>query len=231
MRVKTKGFLTGAIIILFMALFALLAVFINKPTTANAAVAWTNLLFDYSYFNDEELALSECGVMESSTLICGKNDISCSVRIQAQRDVYSPQTSGTATNYTNKQSFRIRTLSNFDIVRVSVVDKSDNIVANSTVNTCLMSLSEGEYTLSYTGTTTWVSEENPQKLQTVKVVCTLKLVVDVTPPVMISSIGGFEKVTAGSFSVIAFDEKTDAKLYYYNNKEFYNYSSNWYCDF
>ena len=50
MRVKTKGFLTGAIFIALMALVVLLAVFTDKPMAANAATTPKYAVaFDYTY--------------------------------------------------------------------------------------------------------------------------------------------------------------------------------------
>lgn len=216
MKVKTKGLLVGAIVVLFMAIFILLAVFTDNFITVRAETIQTpSVVFSYNYqMNNTQNVLSENNVEKSQEIRSSDDGKKCEVKFQLNTDVVVNSNNPIWINNVGSKSLRIRALSNFNIVEFEVKNNFGETIYLTTSNLCVVTLDEGEYSIIYKGLSNWWETVGEQKeIQSANIECTIKIYVDTTPPLIESSLNAFEVNTNTGFIVVSRDIN-DSKLYY-----------------
>ncbi len=157
MKTKTKGFLTGAAIVLFTALVVLLAVFTESPTTASAtSTPRYAVAFDYkaTYTYGAGGGVSQhpssgTGVYSASfTYGANKSNYTLSVNL------YGGSTSGAGAfengGYIDSTDITVEILSNVSMT-VTIKNSSGTSVGSGNKKATASNLTEGTYTVSISG--------------------------------------------------------------------------------
>ncbi len=216
MRVKTKGFLTGAVFVLFMALLVLLAVITDEPTTASAATTTTQTaIFSYTYHLDNaDNDLSENNVNKSQEIRSSDGGKKCEIAFQLNTDIVTNSDNEIWVNNVGIKSLQVRAKSNFNVVGFEVKNSFGETIYSCPINFCNVTLDDGEYSIIYKGFSTWTENVGEQReIISADIECTIKICVDTTPPIMESSLNTFEEDTNTGFIVIVKDINKP-KLYY-----------------
>ena len=162
MRVKTKGFLTGAIFIALMALVVLLAVFTDKPMAANAATTPKYAVaFDYTYKYTEG---SGGGVSNSGY---SGNDVYSTSFTSGNRQttsingvfLYGSGASGTATmtngGYIKSDSVNVELSVSGAKINVSILNADGKSIGSGKNKASASGLSDGAYKVSFSYSNAW----------------------------------------------------------------------------
>lgn len=190
--------------------------------TAYAATQSNLLCFDYEYFYKEsdndayQLRISEKGVTKTEALECGDFERTSEITFQAVNATAMTKQSDVepinALTFPSNPIFRA--ISNFSLIEMNIQDSYGMTFATSPSNIVRTTLTEGTYTLTYTGESSWnkTIDDRVYKVSS-KVICKIKIKVDCSPPDLTCSIGSFEVTTSEDFTVFASDD-TGVTLYY-----------------
>ena len=216
MKVKTKGFLTGTVFAVLTVLLALVIIFVPKgETTASAATQTQSVVFNYNYhINDSQNILSENNVEKTQKIRSSDDGKKCEVSFQLNTDIVLNSDNSIWVNNVGLKSLIIRALSNFNIVGFEVKNGFGESIYLSSSNLCVVTLDEGEYIITYKGSSNWWEIVGEQKvIKSANIECVINIFVDTTPPIIESSLNSFEVDTNTSFIVMAKDVNK-SKLYY-----------------
>ncbi len=216
MRAKTKGFLTGAVFVLVMVLLVLLAIITGEPTTASAETLSTQTaIFSYTYHIDNvDNDLSENNVMASREVRSSDDGKTCEVSFLFNTAVVTNSDEEIWINNVGSKFLRIRAVSNFNLVNFEVRNSIGISLYSVSTNIFNITIDDGEYLIVYKGCSTWAEMVDEQKVvRSANIECTIRLIVDTTPPIIESSLNAFEVDTNVGFVVITKDIN-ETKLYY-----------------
>ncbi|MCH5151054.1 MAG: hypothetical protein J1F65_00110 [Clostridiales bacterium] len=223
MVTKTRRTLT---IVLFLALVSLLTVLLFvQPINAKASAAQSEqrlLYFSYEYkYEVEELEGYDSSASKRNTdfaeqLLCGEESRQSVIYFQALTTSYwCDKDESIWVNSIGTNTINLKASCNFNIGNFEIKNNAGETVAKSAANTCIVTLKDGNYTVTYSAISRWQENiEGTERICSATVKCTFPLTVDTTPPVIKSSLGEFDVVAEEGFTVTAHDELTTAHLYY-----------------
>lgn len=230
MRVKTKGFLTGAIFIVFMALVVLLAVFTDKPMAASAAttpkyaVAF-NYTANYTYGSGGGVSnypSSGTGVY-SASYTWGANRSNYTVSVF----MYGSSASGTGTfvngGYIDSTEVTVEATSSVSMT-VAISNSSGTRLASGSKKATAKNLTEGTYkvTISASGAGTI----NSRAGWSARIDGSFEFKIDGSAPTISgASTSTTGKFTNNTFTVTASDSASGVKAVYMkapNSNTFYS---------
>lgn len=221
---KTRGrravFGFGIAVVFFLGLCSLRGMKENK--NVYAAMGSDPLCFAYEYYYKESedeayrLQISEKGVFKTETLACGDFERTCEISFQAVNataiSIQNDSEKMNAIAFSTNPIFRA--ISSFSLIEMDIRDQYGTILATSPSNIVRTTLTDGTYTLTYTGESTWNKTIGDEVCKvSSKVICKIKIHVDCSPPDLICSTDSFGKATDEPFTVFAADN-TGVILYY-----------------
>lgn len=234
MRVKTKGFLTGAVFVLFLALVAMLVIFTNKPMAASAATTPKyTVAFDFTYKYTEGTG---GGVSNSGN--SGKDVFSTSFTSGNRQTtsingvfLYGSNASGTATltngGYIKSDSVNVELSVSGAKINVSILNADGKSIGSGKNKASASGLSDGAYKVSFSYSNAWTI--NSRAGASCSFSGSFTFIIDgQAPTISGASTSTTGKYTNNSFTVTASDSESGLKTLYMkapNNSTFYSVGS------